>query len=93
MENLVLQEGIKFHCFTFGVKESCFWKILGGHFKERFNQNILVLFIGILSEISIFYDFSNIYQFSTKNGMTLVHLYRYNSQNNRENYPKFCVWT
>ena len=45
------------------------------------------------ANIFIFGDFSNIYQFSTKNCMTLDHLSRYNEKGFGEHFPKFCVRT
>ena len=74
---------IKISVFPFwGVKKNVFWKIRDSSLKELLILRHLVLFVCILLLISIFGDFSNIYPFSTKNGMTLGHLNRHISKKN-----------
>ena len=74
-----------------------FGKIRDSSLNELLILRYLVLFICILLLISIFGDFSNIYPFSTKNGMTLdhaifakSHLNRHISKRFWEKSAKFC---
>ena len=77
-----------FSFLHFGYKTIMFRKIPDSHFKELFILRLLVLCICILLTIAIFGDFSNIYQFPTKNDMTFGHLHQYNSKSSRENFQK-----
>ena len=68
---------ITISCFySLGKKIIC-WKIRDSHFEGLLTLRLLLLSFCILLKISTFGDFSNIYQISTKNGMTLRHLSRF----------------
>ena len=81
----------KFSFLTFRIKNH-FWKIRERHFKVLFILRCLVHFICILLNIAIIGNFWNIYKLSTKDGLTLGHLHRYNSKRFRK-FSKFCVKT
>ena len=84
---------IKIPFFNILLIKTISWKIRDRHFKVFLILCLVVLFVCILLKIFIFGDFSNIYQFSTKNGMTLGNLNGYNSKRFRENFPNICVTT
>ena len=60
---------------------------------KNFILRLWVILFCISLEIATSGDFSNIYKFSTKDGIALGHLHRYNSLSFRENFPEFCVMT
>ena len=59
-------------------------KIPDGHFEDLLFYVFLALFICILLSVSVFGDFSNIYQSSAKHCATLGHLNRYLKKKSRK---------
>ena len=76
--------------FIFSRFGCIFLKIRDGYFKELLILRILMLFSCIFLKIAIFGNFSNINQFSTKNGIPLRQLYPYNSKRFRKEIQHLC---